>query len=532
MSAIGSRPAYVIVGPVDDERSRVRVGRVRDDRARMAGDRRRVEAAGAAVDDAGDAAARRDHEGVLVARGAGEVLEAGEGDAGHRAGARAGDRPGRVGRRAVERVRARAAVQRDGHRQGARGHVEGVVARAAGDGEARHGRDGAARRDAVDRDDESVGGDGDGDGVRSVGQRRRPTRRAAKGRCRESLRDPAAAWSRPSDRCRRSRPEPTSSSSLPRRPSGRCSFLLPPPEPEPVPATGDEPFCDCDAGSPDASPADGEVPDDLRRRRGGAGDAARADGGRLFGVFTWRDGDDGSGTETVDSAGSSCGAGPEPIAVPEPVEIVPEPPELIVCCDESSEPGAAGGSCGVVPSESPCGALQRAGRGRRRLLLASGAAGAVLAGGVAAAGAVVEAMLTGAPAVSVTAGVLANRSTGVVVGAIDEGASEYESLTTGMRVLMLLLPTWSAGRRRRDDGGCVQLRDCELGERDVGNAQRRERRDGRDRPGRRRPQGDCERTDVDRRKARDTRRSEPEPRTPLPQPNQAEGVGRSNVSRS
>ena len=50
-------------------------------------------------------------------------------------------------------------------------------------------------------------------------------------------------------------------------------------------------------------------------------------------------------------------------------------------------------------------------------------------------------MLTGAPVVSVTAGVFANRSAGVVVGAIDDGASEYESLTTGMRVLMCLLPT-------------------------------------------------------------------------------------------
>ena len=73
----------------------------------------------------------------------------------------------------------------------------------------------------------------------------------------------------------------------------------------------------------------------------------------VSGVFTWSDGDDGSGTETVVSVGSSCGAGPESIAAPEPVEIVPEPPELIVCCDESPEPGAAGGSCGVVPSESP-----------------------------------------------------------------------------------------------------------------------------------------------------------------------------------
>jgi len=54
-------------------------------------------------------------------------------------------------------------------------------------------------------------------------------------------------------------------------------------------------------------------------------------------------------------------------------------------------------------------------------------------------------MLAGAPVVSVTAGVFANRSTGVFVGAIDDGVSEYESLTTGMRVLMLLLPTWSAG---------------------------------------------------------------------------------------
>jgi len=54
-------------------------------------------------------------------------------------------------------------------------------------------------------------------------------------------------------------------------------------------------------------------------------------------------------------------------------------------------------------------------------------------------------MLTGAPAVSVTTGVFVNRSAGVFVGAIDDAVSEYESVTTGMRVLMLLLPTWSVG---------------------------------------------------------------------------------------
>ena len=73
----------------------------------------------------------------------------------------------------------------------------------------------------------------------------------------------------------------------------------------------------------------------------------------VFGVFTWRDGDDGSGTETIVFVGSSWGAGPESMPAPEPVEIVLEPPELIVCCDEPPEPGAAGGSCAVVPSESP-----------------------------------------------------------------------------------------------------------------------------------------------------------------------------------
>ena len=170
-TSVGSRPAYVSFAPSTTRIPECGPVGVETDRARMAREDERVVAGRAAVDDAGDAAAGADHEGVLVAGGADEVLEAGEGDAGHGAGALARDRPGRVGRRAVERVRARAAVQRDGHRQGARGHVEGVVARAAGDGEARHGCDGAARRDAVDRDDESVGGDGDGNGVRSVGER-------------------------------------------------------------------------------------------------------------------------------------------------------------------------------------------------------------------------------------------------------------------------------------------------------------------------------------------------------------------------
>ena len=127
----------------------------------------------------------------------------------------------------------------------------------------------------------------------------------------------------------------------------------PPPEPEPVPATGDEPFCDCDAGSPEVAPTDGEVPETC----GGVEAAPVTPFVSIVvvvsGVFTWRDGDDGSGTETVVSVGSSWGAGPESMAAPEPAEIVPEPPELIVCCDEPSEPGAAGGSCGVVPSELP-----------------------------------------------------------------------------------------------------------------------------------------------------------------------------------
>ena len=134
----------------------------------MTGDDDGVVSAGAAVDEAAHAAARGEDERVVVARGAGEILEAAECDAGDRAGAGARDRPGRVGGRAVKRVGAGAPVERDRNRQRAPREVERVVARAAGDGEARHGRDRAARCDAVDRDDESVGGDGDGNGVRSV----------------------------------------------------------------------------------------------------------------------------------------------------------------------------------------------------------------------------------------------------------------------------------------------------------------------------------------------------------------------------
>ena len=72
-------------------------------------------------------------------------------------------------------------------------------------------------------------------------------------------------------------------------------------------------------------------------------------------------------------------------------------------------------------------------------------AGVVAAGGVVTARAGGELMVTGAPASSETAGACENRSTGVFVGAIDDGVSEYESLTTGTRVLMCLLPTWRAG---------------------------------------------------------------------------------------
>ena len=119
---------------------------------------------------------------------------------------------------------------------------------------------------------------------------------------------------------------------------------VPPPEPEPVPATGAGPFCDCDAGSPDGSDGVAEVPDVC------GGVAAGSDTPLVSivvvpGVFTWSDGEVGSGTVTVVSVGPSCGAGPEPIVGSEPVEIVSGSPELIVCVD-----GVAGGSCGVVPS--------------------------------------------------------------------------------------------------------------------------------------------------------------------------------------
>ena len=72
------------------------------------------------------------------------------------------------------------------------------------------------------------------------------------------------------------------------------------------------------------------------------------------GVVTCNTGDAGADGACI--VMSSCGAGGAVLEMdeePEPEEIVPEPPELIVCCDEASEPVAAGGSCGVVPSESP-----------------------------------------------------------------------------------------------------------------------------------------------------------------------------------
>ena len=88
-------------------------------------------------------------------------------------------------------------------------------------------------------------------------------------------------------------------------------------------------------------------------------------------------------------------------------------------------------------------ALQSACRDGR--LRVGGRAGGVAAGGVATAGAGGELMVDGRARVVGDRGVCANRSTGVFVGAIDDGVSEYESLTTGMRVLMCLLPTWRAG---------------------------------------------------------------------------------------
>ena len=204
----------------------------------------------------------------------------------------------------------------------------------------------------------------------------------------------------------------------------------PPAEPEAVPATGDEPLCDCDAGSPDGLPADGDVPD-------GCGGVEAAPETPLVsivvvcGVPTWSDGDDGSGTETVETVGPSAGAGPELTVVSEPAEIVPEPPELIVCCEESPEPelGVAGGSCGVVVASVSRSALCSERDGTTGLVPEAGVvplAGGVAAAGAATGGAVVEPMLTDAPTVSVTVGVCANRydDTDVFVFATAGGASE------------------------------------------------------------------------------------------------------------
>src|SRR5215218_2892321 len=86
-----------------------------------------VEAAVTALDGAAERPGGREDESVLVAGGAGEVLEAGECDARHGARAVARDRPDRVGGRAYEPIHAGARDQADGDGD-RRGDPEHVVA--------------------------------------------------------------------------------------------------------------------------------------------------------------------------------------------------------------------------------------------------------------------------------------------------------------------------------------------------------------------------------------------------------------------
>ena len=91
-------------GPVDRDGAGVRVDRGRLDRGgRARSDDERVEPARAAV-DARDRAGSRDDEGVLVARGADELLDVGERDARDGAGVWRGDGPRGVARWAADRV--------------------------------------------------------------------------------------------------------------------------------------------------------------------------------------------------------------------------------------------------------------------------------------------------------------------------------------------------------------------------------------------------------------------------------------------
>ena len=316
-------------------------------------------------------------------------------------------------------------------------------------------------------------------------------------------------------------------------------FVVPEPEPAPapeaVPATGDEPVVEDTDEPVDALLEEADVPEGCGA---GAEPMVRpavvpVDVGP--GVLTCMEGEEGSGSVTVVSVGPSCGAGPELTVAPALGAIGPEPPELIVCCaawlGRVARGAAAGRRSGVRHGlERPGGSALRRGSGRscvggrrgrrgsgRRRLRDSGSGGRAHAHG---------------------------RADGVVDGGrlreqvrrrggLRRGGRRGERVRVGHdRNPRLDVPLAEVkGRLCGGDGrGGVQLRNRELGEGDVGDTQRRERRDGGDRPGG--PQRDRERTDVDRRQAGDARRSEPEPRTPLPQPDQAEGVGRSNVSRS
>src|SRR5207248_11513601 len=96
---------------VEGDAARVRPGRVVLRAVVRRVHDERVVAARAAVDRAGQAAARLDDERVVVVGRAGEGLEAGEADAGDGAAVGADDAPGRVRGRAAQRVRGAARAE-------------------------------------------------------------------------------------------------------------------------------------------------------------------------------------------------------------------------------------------------------------------------------------------------------------------------------------------------------------------------------------------------------------------------------------
>jgi hypothetical protein len=240
---------------------------------------------------------------------------------------------------------------------------------------------------------------------------------------------------------------------------------VPPVVPEPaappaaVPATGDEPVGAGDAVSADEAPAEPEVPETC-----GADDGAPVETPETVpavpapGVVTCSDGEDGAGGVT--SFDPSVGAGPEVTSASEAGEIGAELPELIVCCGAGSVfddvvwlwlvslPWAIWSERSGVACDGADGVCAG--------VVWAGAAACVSGAGVCD---TVEPTLTGAPTVSTTVFACENShdDADVLDFATAGGASVYESLTTGTRLLMCFLPKWSAGRMGATAGAACSV---------------------------------------------------------------------------